>query len=192
MARAYRLTRSSTPWASIWQAEARLQITRFLSLNQNQFLGCASAFADTLSGELGSAVMCLRKLDSRMKGSAFAFEMQLDKHRYGAMIVLDRWAEFGRVFAPHSTLGPYQELIEQAEERATGAQRVIEKANRVIDDAEMYTSDIVEAVQMAYQAIESTFQEEREAASKMSSLGPMIPEDFKEYRRIFLGDLSLR
>lgn len=169
-----------------------MQITRFLSLNSNQFLGCVSAFTDTLSGELGSAMMYLRKLDSRMKGSAFAFEMQLDKHRYGAMIVLDRWAEFGRAFATHSDLGMHQELLEQADERASAAQRVVEKVNRVIDDAEMYSTDIVEAVQMAFQAVESTFQDEREAASRVTSLGPMIPEEFKEYRRVFLGDLSLR
>ncbi|MBL8229711.1 MAG: hypothetical protein JNL98_14575 [Bryobacterales bacterium] len=169
-----------------------MQITRFLSVNHDQFLGCASAFTDTLSGELGSAVMYLRKLDGKMKGSAFAFEMQLDKHRYGAIIVLDRWAEFGRAFAPHTKLDLHGDLLQQAEERATAAQRVIEKVNHVIDSAEMYTTDIVEAVQMAYQAIESTFQEERAAAVKMAALGPMIPEEFKEYRKVFLSDLSVR
>ena len=78
---------------------------RFLSLNENQFLGCVSAFTDTLSGELNSALNYLRRLEGKRKGSAFAYEMQLDKHRYGALIVLERWGDFTRTFAGHVELG---------------------------------------------------------------------------------------
>lgn len=169
-----------------------MQINRYLSLNPNQFLGCASAFVDSLTGELNSAVIYLRRLDGRMKGSAFAYEMQLDKHRYGSQIVLERWVELSRAFRGHVDLGEYQHMFDDAESRVAASSKLLEKVNQVIDDAQVYSSDIVDVAQMAYGAVETTFQEERKAVDKMNSLGPMIPEDFKEYRRVYLADLAAR
>ncbi|MBL8176982.1 MAG: hypothetical protein JNK48_20075 [Bryobacterales bacterium] len=169
-----------------------MQITRFLSLNENQFLGCVSAFADTLAGELNSALAFLRRMENRRKGSAFAFEMQLDKHRYGAMIVLERWADFTRAFAGHVELGTHQPLFDEAAERARQAQRILEQANGLVDSGDSYSSEVVEACAMAYRTIEFTFQQERKAADQAVALGPMLAEEFKEYRRVFLADLSER
>jgi hypothetical protein len=169
-----------------------LQITRYLSLNENQFLGCLSAFADTLSGELNSALAFLRRMENRRKGSAFAFEMQMDKHRYGAMIVLERWADFTKAFAGHVELGQHQHLFDQAEERVRQSQRILEQSNQLVDSEDIYSSAVVEACAMSYRTIEFTFQEERKAADRMAALGPMLAEDFKEYRRVFLTDLSER
>ena len=45
-----------------------MQITRYASLSEPQFLGCVSAFADTLTGELNSAAMYLRKLEGEEAG----------------------------------------------------------------------------------------------------------------------------
>jgi hypothetical protein len=70
--------RSSAPWAII-SPENPVQITRYASLSEPQFLGCVSAFADSLTGELNSAAMYLRKLEGQGKGAAFAYEMALDR-----------------------------------------------------------------------------------------------------------------
>ncbi len=48
-----------------------MQITRYASLSEPQFLGCTSAFADALAGELNSAAMYLRKLEDQPKGARF-------------------------------------------------------------------------------------------------------------------------
>lgn len=169
-----------------------MQITRFLSLDENQFLGCLSAFTDTLSGELNSALAYLRRMENRRKGAAFAFEMQLDKHRYGAMIVLERWTDFTRAFAGHVQLGRHQSLFDQAPQRVTQSQRILEQSNQLIDNADTYATEIIEACSMAYRTIEFTFQEERKASDQTVALGPLLPEEFKEYRRVFLTDLSER
>ena len=68
-----------------------MRILRYPSITEQQFTGCVTAFVDTLSGELNAATIALRRLEGRAKGSAFAYEMTLDTHRYGALIVLDRW-----------------------------------------------------------------------------------------------------
>lgn len=179
-------------WASTFRAEASLQITRFLSLNETQFLGCVSAFVDTLNGELNGTMTFLRRLQGKRKGSGFAFEMQMDKHRYGLLIVLDRWAEFARAFAPVSDVGPKQPMLDRAVAQAATAQSVIERANRVLDDADFYSTEIVEACALALHTVELTFKEEQEAAGKAASLGPMLSEEYKQYRSVFLADLSER
>lgn len=131
-------------------------------------------------------------MENRRKGSAFAFEMQMDKHRYGAMIVLERWADFTKAFAGHVELGTHQQLFDQAEERVRQSQRILEQSNQLVDSEDTYRSEVVEACAMSYRTIEFTFQEERKAADQAASLGPMLAEDFKEYRRVFLTDLSER
>ena len=169
-----------------------MQITRYLSLNENQFLGCLSAFVDTLSGELNSALGFLRRLENRPKGSAFAFEMQLDKHRYGAMIVLERWANFIQAFQGNVEFGRHQALFDEAVERVRQSQRILEQSSHLVDQAPLYSSDVVEACAMTYRTVEFTFQQERKATDQTLALGPMLPEEFKEYRRVFLMDLSER
>jgi hypothetical protein len=169
-----------------------LQITRYLSLNEPQFLGCLSAFIDTLSGELNGMMTYLRRLEGKRKGTAFAFEMQMDKHRYGSLIVLDRWAHFARSFAPHTELGAKQPMLDQAAERVQSAQEVIERSNRVLDDADFYSAAMVEACGLALATVELTFRDEKEAAEKVASLWPMLSEEYKQFRSVFLSDLSDR
>jgi hypothetical protein len=50
----------------------------------------------------------------------------------------------------------------------------------------------VEACVTAFQALKTTFSEERAAAEQWSQLGPMQPDDYREARRIFLEDLAAR
>ncbi|HXM44871.1 MAG TPA: hypothetical protein VN924_26780 [Bryobacteraceae bacterium] len=168
-----------------------MQITRYASLSEPQFLGCVSAFADSLTGELNSAAMYLRKLEGQTKGAAFAYEMSLDRHRYGALTVLDRWGTFVAAFGPHVTLR-YPGIVTEARSRVGAAEGILENANRLIDGAGGYSSDVVEACVLAFQSLASTFAEERHAADQSALLGPMLPEEFKQARGIFLHDLAAR
>lgn len=169
-----------------------MQITRHASLSEPQFLGCVSAFADALSGELNSAAMYLRKLDGQAKGAAFAYEMSLDRHRYGALTVLDRWNALVAAFGAHVTLSRYPGIVPEAPARVRAAEGILESANHLLDAASGYSRDVVEACVLAFQSLASTFAEERQAASQSAQLGPMLPEEFKEARGIFLHDLSAR
>jgi hypothetical protein len=169
-----------------------VQITRYASLSEPQFLGCVSAFADSLTGELNSAAMYLRKLDGHAKGAAFAYEMSLDRHRYGALTVLDRWGAFAAAFGPHLTLSRYPAIVTEAPARVRAAETVLESANRLIDAAASYSGDVVEACVLAFQSVAATFAEERQAASQSAQLGPMLPDEFKHARGIFLHDLAAR
>lgn len=169
-----------------------MQITRYASLSEQQFLGCVSAFADTLTGELNSAAMYLRKLDGQAKGAAFAYEMTLDRHRYGALTVLDRWGTFVAAFGPHLALSRYPAIVAEAPARVRTAETILETANRLIDAADRYTSDVVEACVLAFQSLAATFAEESRAASQCAQLGPMLPDEFKQARGIFLQDLAAR
>jgi hypothetical protein len=169
-----------------------VQITRYASLSEQQFLGCVSAFADSLTGELNSAAMYLRKLEGQPKGAAFAYEMSLDRHRYGALTVLDRWGALVAAFGSHVTLTRYPAIVAEAPARVRAAETILENANRLIDAAERYASDAVEACVLAFQSVGATFAEERQAASQSAALGPMLPDEFKQARGIFLQDLAAR
>jgi hypothetical protein len=182
--------KSSAPSASTWPDP--LRITRFPSLSEQQFLGCAAAFVDSLSGELNAAGLALRRLEGRGKGAAFAWEMTLDTHRYGALIVLDRWTSLIQAFGPHLALGDRRGMIEQGPARVRASENILSQANQLLDASAAYSPELVEACVLAYRAVDQTFGEERAAAERSAALGPMLPEEYKEARRIFLEDLAAR
>jgi hypothetical protein len=165
-----------------------LRITRYPSLTEQQFLGCTAAFVDSLTGELNAATLALRRLEGRSKGSAFAYEMELDTHRYGALIVLDRWSSLSQAFGPHLA----NSLAGAAPERISAAETILARANAVVDAADSYASDVVHACALAYQSALGVFDAERRQAEQSATLGPMLPEDYREARRIFLEDLAAR
>jgi hypothetical protein len=169
-----------------------VRITRLTSLSEPQFFGCVAAFADSLSGELNSAVAALRRLEGRAKGSAFAFEMALDRHRYGVSIVLDRWGTLLSAFGPHLPFPRAQEILETSAGRIRSAETVMENANRLIDGADRYTPDVLAGYQLALQTVEGFFGAERRAADQDATLGPMLPDEYTATRRIFLEDLAQR
>jgi hypothetical protein len=169
-----------------------LQITRYLSLSEAQFLGCASAFCDALTGELNSAVLNLRKLENQRKGSAFAFEMNLDRHRYGALLVLERWGKLIETFGDHMGLKEHGDLVREGPARILAAEDLIGRSNQLLDAAEVYSSDVVGACALALHTVELTFQREQEAAGRMRKLGPIAPREFEEARGVFRGDLAAR
>jgi len=169
-----------------------MQITRYPSLTEPQFLGCVSAFVDSLFGELNAAAMYLRKLEGQPKGAAFAYEMSLDTHRYGALVVLDRWATLVHAYGPHLRLAKGQETIDEAPGRVQSAENILGRTNQVIDATEHYSGEVVAACLLAWQSLQTTFAEERALAEQMMKLGPMLPEEFQKARRVFWEDLAER
>ena len=169
-----------------------MRITRYPSLTEQQFFGCISAFADSLTGELHAAAIALRRLDGRGKGSAFAHEMELDQHRYGALIVLDRWSTVTRAFGPHLHLSKWPEILTEAGTRIAAAEAVLARANQLLDVCDHYDSETLEAAKFALQSVGGFFHQESQAADQMAKLGPMLSDDYKESRQIFLEDLAAR
>lgn len=169
-----------------------MRITRFPSLTEQQFLGCTAAFVDSLQGELNAAALALRRLENSPKGSAFAHEMALDSHRYGALIVLDRWATLAHAFGPHLTGSAPRDIAGNAAGRVQTAENILGRVNNLIDATENYSGELVEACVLAFRSLETTFAEERAAAEQAGRLGPMLPQEYNEARRIFLEDLAAR
>ncbi len=165
-----------------------MQITRYTSLTPQQFLGCVAAFADALTGELNAAASALRRLEGKAKGSAFAYEMTLDTHRYGALIVLDRWLSLAAAFGAHLQ----HPIANAAPERVEGAERILTMTNQFIDSADRYSAAVVEAALIAFQTVSGTFGDERKSADDNAKLGPMLSEDYVSARRIFGEDLAAR
>ena len=163
-----------------------MRITRYPNIGEPQFFGCVSAFVDSLSGELNAATMSLRRLAGHRKGSAFAYEMTLDTHRYGALIVLDRWSTLVGAFGPHLELGRHADILGLAGERVRAAEDILSRANMLVDAAPSYTEDLVEACAMAFQSVDGVFAEERAEAEQSGRLGHMLPEEYQQARRIFL------
>ena len=169
-----------------------MRIIRFPSLSEPQFFGCAAAFVDSLAGEMNSAALALRRLEGQPKGAAFAYEIDLDTHRYGALIVLDRWATLVDNFGPYVTLRSRRAMVDEAPARVQTAENLLGRVNQLIDAASAYSSELVEACLLAFRSLDSTFAEERAAADQNARLGPMLPEEYTEARRIFLEDLAAR
>lgn len=169
-----------------------MRITRFPSITEPQFQGCTSAFVDSLFGELNSAAAALRRLEGQSKGSAFAYEISLDAHRYGALIVLDRWLALVDAFGPHVRLSRHPDIIGNARARVETAAHILGTANQLIDASEAYGAGLVEACALAFQSLHTTFEEERADAGQSAKLGPMLSEEYREARRIFLEDLAAR
>ena len=169
-----------------------MRITRFPSISEHQFLGCVAAFVDSLFGELHTAAIALRRLEGKDKGDAFAYEMDLDQRRYGALIVLDRWNSVVGTFGPHIVLSQRPAIVEEAQHRVSAAEDILRRANNLIDGSPGYTPELVEVCVTAFQTLKTIFTEERAAAEQWSLLGPMQPEEYREARRIFLEDLAAR
>ena len=169
-----------------------MRITRFPSISEHQFLGCTAAFVDSLFGELHAATIALRRLEGTGKGSAFAYEMELDQHRYGALIVLDRWSSVAGAFGPHLALSQRPGIAAEAGPRVHSAEEILTRTNQLIDGSERYSSEVVEACLAGFQTVSSIFAEERATADQWAKLGPMQPEEYREARQIFLEDLAAR
>lgn len=169
-----------------------MRITRYPNINESQFFGCVAAFVDSLAGELNAASMTLRRLENQQKGRAFAYEMALDQHRYGALIVVDRWSTLCAAFGPHLSLSRGPEILSDAGSHVRAAEEILTRANAVLDGSSTYAPQVVEACLMAWQSALGIFTAERAEAEQSAKLGPMLPDDYQEARRIFQQDLAAR
>ena len=173
-----------------------MQILRQPSLTEHQYAGCVSAFADSLAGELNAAATYLKRLEGAAKGAGFAYEIGLDRGRYGALMILDRWRHLNGSFGPHlrSTLSDPSlgELIQEAERRVAAGQTILARINEMIDAAASYSPELIEAALVGFQQIARIFRQESEFSEKASRLGPLMPEEQRAARAIFLADLAQR
>jgi hypothetical protein len=169
-----------------------LRITRYPNISESQFYGCVAAFVDSLSGELNAATAALRRLTGSKKGGAFAFEMNFDTHRYAALIVIDRWSTLLNAFGPHLMLTRRRDILDRGTERVHAAEEILTRGNALVDAAGSYSEEVVEACAVAFQSVINVFEEERAEAEQSAKLGPMLPEEYRDARRIFLEDLAAR
>jgi hypothetical protein len=169
-----------------------MQILRYPAITSTQFLGATGAFWDTLTNTLSLTLGNLQKLAGRRKGAAFAYEMEMDKARYGALIVLERWGVFVQTFGPHIVLDVRKGIIGEAPARIKAAEDLLRRANQMMDAAEEYSDELLAAAALAFDTVRATFAEERQSAEQMALLGPMLPEDYEEARRLFMADLNAR
>lgn len=169
-----------------------MRILRYPTLSEAECLGCVSAFVDSLSSAIEGMLTFVRRLQGQPKGAAFAFEMQLDSHRYGIMLILERWGELLHHFGPHLHNLKDPSILHDAPQRIQMSENLLVHTNRLIDATELYTPELLHAAEQACQTIVRTFSHERSAAEQMLNLGPLQPAAFGEARRIFLADLAAR
>jgi hypothetical protein len=84
------------------------------------------------------------------------------------------------------------DIIGRAADRVRAAEEILGRANMLVDAAPAYGEDVVNACAMAFQAVDGVFAEERAEAEQAGKLGPMLPEEYRDARRIFLEDLAAR
>ena len=169
-----------------------MRILRYPSLTEEQALGCLCAFTDALEAELKAAAQFLHRLQGQEKGRAFAFEMELDAHRYGVVITVDRWRQFAGAFGPHLAGTRMGALLENAPQSAEAATALMERLNEAVDSAPAYSGDLISACTSDLDRVLRLFDGALGQASETMSLGPMLSEDFREARRIFASDLASR
>ena len=83
-------------------------------------------------------------------------------------------------------------MITEGPARVASAEEILTRANQVVDAGDFYGPDVVEACALAFQSLDSIFREERAMAAQAGSLGPMLSDEHKDARRIFLEDLAAR
>jgi hypothetical protein len=177
------------------------------ALNHTEYLACLAAFSNSLGRNLGETDAYLAKLAGKRKGSHFGWEMALDKARYGALIVLERWKEFNQRFADSLRNTPARAMAEAAAPRCDTAAQALEAAYYSLDQLDEYSELLVQEAMRRLRAVEEIFAEEREAASRASSqfspesptltvvggpAGPASADKFRSVYDSFLTDLGRR
>ena len=141
---------------------------------------------------MNAAARALRRLEGQSKGAAFAYEMTLDTHRYGALIVLDRWSTLVRAFGPHLRLSRRPTIVESGARAHSGRGGHSGRCQPLAGRLRALLSRGGRSLPAGVSIPATTFAEERNEAGQSAKLGPMLPEDYTSARRIFLEDLAAR
>ncbi len=168
-----------------------MQMLRFPEIAEAEFSGCLTAFVDALWAALEGVTLSLDRLRDRSKGSAFLFEMQMDQHRYGVLLVLERWTRLVDRFGAAAPAAA-EDAVAHAAARSATAAGLMEKLNHLIDGSERYSAEIAAAAAMTFGAIRSEFAAEHLLADRNEKLGPMLPEEYQRAKAVFRSDLLAR
>ncbi len=86
-----------------------------------------------------------------------------------------------------------RDILDRGTERVhVPPKRSLPAPTRLVDAAGSYSEEVVEACAVAFQSVINVFDEERAEAEQSAKLGPMLPEEYRDARRIFLEDLAAR
>jgi len=92
-------------------------------------------------------------------------------HRYGALIVLERWGALVASFGPHLAETRSAALVETAAERTEAAENILLAVNALLDEADRYDGTTIEACRAAFDSAMSLFAAERADADEAAKLG---------------------
>ena len=177
------------------------------ALDHTEYLACLAAFCNSLGRHLGDTEAYLVRLAGKRKGSHFGWEIALDKARYGALIVLERWKELNQRFTDSLRNTPSRALATATAPKCEAAAQALEASYLSLDQLDEYSELLVQEAVKRLRAVQEIFAEEREAALRASSQfspenatlpvlgGPAGPASFDRFRRVydsFLTDLDQR
>lgn len=177
------------------------------ALDNTEYLACVTAFYNALGHHLAETEAYLVKLAGKRKGAHFGWEMAMDKARYGALIVLERWKELNERFAESLRNTASHRLAEGAPARCEAAAQGLQTAYLSLDQLDEYSEPLVRAVVERLRAVGEMFGQEREAAQQArdtfsparaaltvlgAPAGPAPSDLFRRTHDDFLTDLNLR
>src|SRR3972149_872205 len=108
------------------------------ALSGPEYLGCLSAFVASFSEHVLQTKYYLKRLEGKRKGAVFGWEMALDRARYGALIVLERWKELNGQFQQSIDALPEALPSRETGDRAEQAVQALSQWNERLDAAETY------------------------------------------------------
>lgn len=177
------------------------------ALDNTEYLACMAAFCSALGKHLSETENFLARLAGQRKGGHFGWEMGLDKARYGALIVLERWKQLNERFAESLGATGSRAFAESAPAKCEAAAQGLQAAYLSLDELEEYSELLVREASKRLRAVAEMFEEERRAAARAGDAfsperpalavigapsGPAPAEVFRRTRDSFLTDLNRR
>ena len=179
------------------------------ALGEAEYLACLSAFCSALANHLAEAENYLVRLAGKRKGAHFGWEMAMDRARYSALIVLDRWSDLNTRFSESLQRMPSADISEAAAPKCETAAASLQAAYASIDQLEEYSEIVVQEAGRRFRRVLDVFEAERSAAAAAgerfagerpvlavlgspASAGEGAAEIFRRTRDEFLADLNRR
>ena len=178
-----------------------MRILEQSALDNTEYLACLSAFCTALENHVGETENYLVRLAGKHKGVHFGWEMAMDRARYGALIVLERWKELNERFAESLRNTASSLLAEAAPAKCDTAAEGLQAAYLTLDSLEEYSEPLVRAAIERARTVLDLFASERQQVRafhpEMTALnvlgsGPSPADLFRRTRESFLADLTRR